>query len=69
MMYIGIREAEANFARLLFLAGEGREIIITNAGRPVARLVPMTEGRIRRSRTTVKEAGPVMENVLPEFES
>jgi len=38
---IGIREAKAQFSRLVDEAGRGVEWIITDRGRPVARLSPI----------------------------
>ncbi|MEW6428109.1 MAG: type II toxin-antitoxin system prevent-host-death family antitoxin [Thermodesulfobacteriota bacterium] len=39
-MRVGIHEAKTNLSKLIPAAAAGEEIIITNAGRPVARLVP-----------------------------
>ena len=38
--YIGIREARINFSRLIKDVKSGMEIVITDRGTPVARLVP-----------------------------
>lgn len=40
---INIHEAKTNLSRLLARVGEGEEIIIAKAGKPVARLIPITE--------------------------
>jgi prevent-host-death family protein len=40
MREAGIREARQNISALLDEVREGREIVITDRGRPVARLVP-----------------------------
>lgn len=40
MTQIGSSEAKANFSELLERAAKGEEIVITEHGRPVARLVP-----------------------------
>jgi len=40
MKKAGIREARQNMAKLIEIVREGREILITDRGRPVARLVP-----------------------------
>jgi prevent-host-death family protein len=50
---IGIREAKAQFSRLVREAQGGREWLITDHGRPVAKLVPVEDDvdlaeRIRR---------------------
>ncbi len=38
--YVGIREARINLSRLIRDVREGMEIIITDRGTPVARLIP-----------------------------
>ena len=40
---VGIRELRANLSRLLDAVKEGREIVVTDRGKPVARLVPLPE--------------------------
>lgn len=42
-MRIGIHEAKTNLSRLIPAVQAGEEVIITNAGRPVARLIPYQE--------------------------
>jgi prevent-host-death family protein len=37
---VNIQEAKTHFSRLVMLAETGEEVVITRAGRPVARLVP-----------------------------
>ena len=39
-MSMNVHEAKTNFSRLLVEVQAGREIVITRAGRPVAKLVP-----------------------------
>lgn len=57
----GVREAKENLSRLLRDVREGREWVITDRGRPVARLVPIEERelpigeRLRR----LEEAGVI----------
>ncbi|MEO6125185.1 MAG: type II toxin-antitoxin system Phd/YefM family antitoxin [Ilumatobacteraceae bacterium] len=41
MTHIGVHEAKTNFSDLLRRVAEGEEIVITNSGRPTARLVPI----------------------------
>jgi prevent-host-death family protein len=41
MRRAGIREARQDFASLLADVRKGREVVITERGRPVARLVPV----------------------------
>jgi prevent-host-death family protein len=40
---IGIREAKAQLSRLVDEAGRGTEWIITDRGRPVAKLIPLSD--------------------------
>ena len=46
MRTAGVREARQNLSALLDEVKKGREIVITEHGRPVARLVPLN--RLRR---------------------
>lgn len=41
MPTVGVREAKASLSRLLKLVTIGEEVIITNSGSPVARLIPI----------------------------
>ncbi|CAN5533050.1 type II toxin-antitoxin system prevent-host-death family antitoxin [soil metagenome] len=45
---VNIHEAKTHLSRLLERVGEGEEIVIAKAGRPVARLVPLGERTGRR---------------------
>lgn len=38
---VGVRDAKAQLSRLLKLVQQGREIVLTDRGRPVGRLVPV----------------------------
>lgn len=40
---VNIHEAKTQFSKLLKRVGNGEEIIISKAGKPIARLVPMNE--------------------------
>jgi prevent-host-death family protein len=42
-MEVGVRELRSQLSRWLALAREGEEIVITERGRPVARLVGVSE--------------------------
>lgn len=54
---MNVHEAKTHFSRLLAEVEQGREVVITRAGRPVAKLVPYSapsrrvpggwEGRVR----------------------
>lgn len=45
MYQASVHEAKTHLSRLLRRAADGEEVIITRAGRPVARLVPIEENR------------------------
>lgn len=47
MKTAGIREARQNLSALLDEVRKGREVVITDRGRPVARLVPPLSGSRR----------------------
>ena len=47
MKTAGIREARQNLSALIEDVKRGREIVITDRGRPVARLVPPTQASAR----------------------
>ncbi len=40
-LQVGVRDAKANLSRLLREVKSGQDVIITEYGRPIARLVPM----------------------------
>lgn len=40
-MSVGVRDAKAHLSRLLKLVQKGREIILTDRGRPVGKLIPV----------------------------
>ena len=77
MITVNIHAAKTNLSRLLEEAAAGAEIIIAKAGKPIARLGPLTEGP-RRKRTLGLLAGqavippdfdaPLPEETLAEFE-
>jgi len=76
-MQVNVHEAKTHFSKLLVRVREGQEIIIARAGRPVARLVPVMEGPVRRvpgsAKGKIKIAGDfdsvLPEDILAEFES
>jgi prevent-host-death family protein len=41
---VGIREAKANLSKLLRMVEKGKEIVLTDHGRPVGKLVPIDKG-------------------------
>ena len=46
---VNVYDAKTNLSRLLDRVGEGEEIVIAKAGRPVARLVPFASRSAPRS--------------------
>ena len=48
MRTAGVREARQNLSALLDEVKKGREIVITEHGRPVAKLVPLNRARSKR---------------------
>jgi len=73
---VNIHEAKTHLSRLLVQAGEGEEIIIAKAGKPIARLVPIEERVLRRQPGSAKGQvavvadfdAPLPEPILEEFE-
>lgn len=53
---VGVHEAKTHLSRLLVRVGHGEEIVITNRGREVGRLVPP---RTRRARRLGMERGTI----------
>ncbi len=48
MSAINIHEAKTHLSRLVDQAAAGDEIVIAKAGKPLARLVPLTQGSKRK---------------------
>jgi prevent-host-death family protein len=48
MSEYGVHKAKTHLSKLLMKATSGEEVVITRSGRPVARLVPITNGALRR---------------------
>ncbi len=75
MKSAGIREARQNLSELLDEVSKGREVVITDRGRPVARLVPpqRESGRRfsshRRFRADIRLRGrPLLDTIGEERE-
>lgn len=62
-LQVNIHQAKTNFSRLLAQVKEGREIIIAKAGKPIARLVPITSDKPERRPGSAK--GKV--TIAPDF--
>lgn len=43
---VGIREAKINLSKLIKGVQEGKEIIITDRGRPVGKIIPIPKGSL-----------------------
>jgi len=48
MVMVGIHEAKTTLSKLIQRANAGEEVVITNSGVPVAKLVPMVGGGPRQ---------------------
>jgi prevent-host-death family protein len=57
-----IHEAQANLSRLIARVERGEEIIISRAGKPVAKLVPLTRSADRRGLGPLRDAVLVAED-------
>jgi prevent-host-death family protein len=73
---VNIHEAKTHFSKLLARVGNGQEIIIAKAGKPIARLVPIEERLARRVAGSAKGKiiissdfdTPLPESILEKFE-
>lgn len=61
-MEVNIHEAKTHLSRLLERVAIGEEVIIAKAGKPVAKLVPMTDQPKRRSLGSAKGEFTVPDN-------
>jgi prevent-host-death family protein len=43
---VGTREAKANLSKLLRLVEKGKEVVVTDRGRPVGKLTPIGKGAL-----------------------
>jgi prevent-host-death family protein len=76
MKQVNIHEAKTNLSRLVDEVSQGRVVVLAKAGRPVAKLVPITEGRTPRKPGFLKGRleiaadfdAPLPEDVLDTFE-
>ncbi len=77
MSYVNIHEAKTHLSKLLTRVAAGEEIIISKAGKPVARLVPWNQNA--KQRTPGLDSGllvvpddfdsPLPREILDAFES
>ena len=74
-MNVNVHQAKTHLSRLLERVALGEEIVIAKAGKPVARLVPVKRGPVKRVLGTAKGDfvvpedfdAPLPEEVLAEF--
>jgi len=70
MRTAGVREARQNLTSLLEDVKKGREVVITDRGRPVARLAPVERRRpfpnLARVRRTLRGADPALSKAVLE---
>jgi len=64
MRTVSAREANQNFSRLLGLAEEGAEIVVTRRGKPVARLVPYEAGPSAERAAALRRLDAIMRRGL-----
>jgi prevent-host-death family protein len=62
---VNVHEAKTHLSRLLARLSDGEEIVIAKAGKPVAKLVPVTEQPARRYPGSAK--GKV--TIAPDFDA
>jgi prevent-host-death family protein len=73
---VNIHEAKTQFSKLLKRVGNGEEIIISKAGKPIARLVPINEVTEKRLPGSAKGEiliaedfdAPLPESIMTSFE-
>lgn len=76
VLQVNIHEAKTNLSKLLARVSAGEEVIIARAGKPIARLVPITERPQKRVPGSAKGKvfispdfdAPLPESVLEDFE-
>ena len=66
MQKAGIRKARQNISELIEIVRKGREILITDRGKPVARLVPALRSKARAypGRAAYRRSMPVLRPAL-----
>lgn len=73
---MNIHEAKTHFSKLLARVGNGEEIIIAKAGKPIARIVPISDKPVERVPGSAKGKiavapdfdAPLPANILKAFE-
>ena len=65
VLQVNIHEAKTNLSKLLARVSAGEEVIIARAGKPIARLVPITE----RPRQRVPGSAKGKVTISPDFDA
>jgi prevent-host-death family protein len=65
---VNVHQAKTQLSRLLKRAHEGEEIILSRAGKPYAKLVPLDEGKARVPGIVKGRVGKEFFEPLPEEE-
>jgi prevent-host-death family protein len=76
MRTVNIHEAKTHLSKLIEETSQGKEVIIAKAGKPVARLVPIRNGKKHRRLGVLAEKfsvpedfdAPLPEDVIASFE-
>jgi len=76
MHIVNIHQAKTNFSKLVDAAMQGEEIIIAKAGKPAAKLVPITMNKPKRKPGVLKGKikiskdfnAPLPDDLLNQFE-
>ena len=67
---VGMYEAKTNFSKLVSRAAAGEEIIVSNAGKPIAKIVaytPLAKSRLPGRLKGRIEIKPGFDEIPPEF--
>ncbi|MBM4307835.1 MAG: type II toxin-antitoxin system Phd/YefM family antitoxin [Deltaproteobacteria bacterium] len=51
---VNVHEAKTHFSRILTRVGDGEEVVISKAGKPIARLVPIAGKQAQRTPGSAK---------------
>ena len=76
MTIVNIHQAKTNFSKLVDAVMHGEEIIIAKAGKPAAKLVPITSIKLKRKPGALKGKikiaadfdAPLPDDILDQFE-
>lgn len=76
MAMVNVHDAKTHFSRILSRVESGEEIVIAKTGKPVARIVPLSEKAVKRTpgsakgRVVIKKGfyEPLPKTILDDFE-